>query len=260
VFHNFRVNDSWDEATGLSSGLVPLSSLLIDLIAWWDLEETFGTNQADSHTNELDLTRNGPMNWTGDGKPGNAAIFASADVSKLTHADNDLFDVAGDPSFTWAFWMRADTVVDTGQHTLVCKGPNNDKNASPYFIQIDGFGSGNAKLSFFIGDGASTESAGTATDTIQADNNTWHFIVCTYNNAVPDLTIYVDNSLSFNTSVSITPVSTSDSLTIGASGAAGPLRLYDGDIDSLAFWKRILTSEERASLYNSGAGKSYSEL
>jgi hypothetical protein len=61
-----------------------------------------------------------------------------------------------------------------------------------------------------------------------------------------------------------TPVTTS--FTSSLSGGAGNLRVMrstadgespDGRIDGLGVWSRVLTSDERTELYNSGTGKDY---
>jgi len=47
---------------------------------------------------------------------------------------------------------------------------------------------------------------------------------------------------------------------VGTRNSGGVLGSFDGSIARLGFWKRILTSDERASLYNAGAGKFYADL
>jgi hypothetical protein len=53
-----------------------------------------------------------------------------------------------------------------------------------------------------------------------------------------------------------THAATSCPFDLGANSAAGGLH-WDGALDEWGFWARTLTSDERAALYNGGAGLAY---
>jgi len=69
MFHNFRVNDSWDEAPGPSDKFSSvLSDLASELTVWYGFEETSGTrfDSVDVQGGgQLDLIENGmPVLYT----------------------------------------------------------------------------------------------------------------------------------------------------------------------------------------------------
>jgi hypothetical protein len=65
------------------------------------------------------------------------------------------------------------------------------------------------------------------------------------------------NDVANTASTTIAPQDTSNALKIGTGGVN---ELWDGVIDEVAFYKRVLTPAERTWLYNNGAGHSYADL
>lgn len=86
--------------------------------------------------------------------------------------------------------------------------------------------------------------------------NAWHFFVAWRTGGV--WYIQIDNG-TVNSATYTNPATNSTSLTIGWNGQSGDAK-FNGRLDEITFWKRYLTADEIAYLYNSGAGRSYLEI
>lgn len=214
------------------------STLLTDLAAYWKLDEASGT-RVDSYSNAQDLTDNNTVTSTA-GKQGNAARFAVANSEYLSRGDSATLSVSS--SFSFAFWFR--TTTDQTSSGFVEK--ENDykvmKNNSDNVV-------------FTVFDSASGSISAQATGTSIA-NNTWYFVVATYDHGDKKARLYINNG-----SEELSP----GALTNGPKDGAGNFYMgidtaigwYDGDVDEVGFWKKVLTSTERTTLYNSGNGVTY---
>lgn len=103
----------------------------------------------------------------------------------------------------------------------------------------------------------SVRDAGGATTSVDSTsglaNNTWHHILIVYVRN-DNLYLYINNGAPFTGSVNDQPVSNTASSHHMIGRAVSASAWWVGRIDQLAVWGRALTSDERASLYNSGDG------
>jgi hypothetical protein len=107
-------------------------------------------------------------------------------------------------------------------------------------------------------------SAGTAAANVFLDDTalgsplatTWYYVVAWHDSTANTINIQINNG---------TPTSLSHTLGVYASGTGlfsigstgGTAAYMNGRIDEVSFWKRILTADERMTLYNSGNGLAY---
>lgn len=94
----------------------------------------------------------------------------------------------------------------------------------------------------------------------------WHHVLVTWDSQLPagpgELKVYLNNILVATEIDDVLPNSramATDGLNIGADQIIGPTRtvpgrFFHGLIDEVAIWDRVLTADERNSLYNNGAG------
>lgn len=83
-------------------------------------------------------------------------------------------------------------------------------------------------------------------------NNTWYHLVITYNNSTNTYRLYVNGVLN-PTSINKTSFVIKQ---IGANGTNG--ETYNGYMDEVGIWNRIITQQEVTDLYNAGNGRAYS--
>lgn len=76
-------------------------------------------------------------------------------------------------------------------------------------------------------------------NSVRVDDNVWHHTVATYDGT--NLKLYLDGILYINTPVSLNTIGTD--FTIGAN-IAGGFEIFQGDVDEIAIWDRVLTEEE----------------
>lgn len=221
-------------------------ALTDSLISYWSLDEVSGS-RADAHgTNHL--TDNNTVT-SATGKVGTAADFVRANSEYLSVASNASIQV-GDIDFTIAAWFKVDI-------------------AGAAYAIASQYGSTSATRSWVLRRAASNvmqfqvSSDGTATAAISdlattISVGTWYFVVAWHDSVANTLNIQVNNG---------TPAATTH--TTGVNTATGAFNLgtydngtnlYDGLIDEVGFWKRVLTSAERTDLYNAGSGRNYAYI
>ena len=223
-----------------------ISPLLDTLIGYWKLDEATGT-RFDSHgTNHL-----ADVNGVGQaaGQLGNAALFSTANATVLSHAPNSDLGLGTNTPFTFSCWVYLNSKADYEGFILKRVTPQgiNTEYQLYYSVLTDRF-------RFGITDG-------THIGNVEADSlgppapNTWYFITFWHDPDSQTACIQVNNG-------------PPDSMLwpYGTQPTAGPFSLgqavpgfyfLDGRMDSVGFWKRVLTPAERADLFNNGAGKEY---
>jgi hypothetical protein len=105
---------------------------------------------------------------------------------------------------------------------------------------------------FQVGTGAA--NAEVSGDTLS--DGVWMFIVAWYSSADQKVYIQCDNGTPVEAAwTGGTQSSSGAGFSIGGADVGGGH--FNGSIDSVSFWKRVLTSQERTDLYNGGNGLDY---
>jgi hypothetical protein len=233
----------YDNGLGLSypfDTLPTSSTLLNDLNAYWNLDETSGT-RFDKTSNSNDLTDNNTVG-SATGKISNAGDFVAANSEYLSVANNASLQT-GDIDFTIAFWVYFDSL------TANIIASKRDGSGSEYQIYMGGSSPYRIKFAVFNPSLSVVEDTSLGTPSL----STWYFIVCWYDSAANTLNIQSNNG-TVVTATGISPPST----TTARFNIGEAVGFYmNGRIDEFGFWKRILTSSERTELYNSGSGLTY---
>lgn len=205
------------------------SSLLTDLIAFWKLEEASGTRNDSVGAHHLTDVNTVTQ---ATGRIGQAAQFTATNSERLSFTLSGSPLVLSNESFTVSAWMFPDSTqssnaIDSRPGFSLYLASN-----TPRFY-VEGAGSGD------VGWGSALA------------NSAWSHIVGWHEQGV-GIGISVNNG---------TPVTQSYTGGITNSAATFYLGCYtvitafvDGRMDAVGFWKRVLTSGERAELYNGGAG------
>ncbi len=238
-----------DERTALYAGASGLdypfvtSPLLTNLISHWKLDEASG-NALDAHsTNTLTDTN---TVTSAAGKLGTARQFTAASSEYFTLASNATLQT-GDIDFTVAGWVWLD---DIGTDRIVASKDAGGGTQDEWLLWRPS--GNNFQFRVYGGGGSSNVGANSAAVT----SGQWYFVVGWYDAAASTVNIQIDNGTPVSASaVAITPQVGTSAFQI--SGRAGASLAYNGRIDSVSFWKRVLTTAERNALYNAGVGREY---
>lgn len=217
------------------------------LVAFFELEEASGIRYDSYGSNHL--TDNNTVTQT-TGKFGNAAQFTHANSEYLSIAHNSNFAITG--SFTIAGWFSFATV---GVSYAVLGKWDSSGNFSYLIDQAS------SKFRFTVsGDGTSSSIAQPANAFGTVSINTLYFVVAWFDVSTGKASISV-NDVSDTSALTVGSVFAGTSnFIIGAQGNNIASSALGGVADHVGYWNRLLTSTERTYLYNSGAGRAYSDF
>lgn len=229
-------------------GVAEADSLLTSLVAWWSLDEASGT-RADSHSSGFDLT---DVNTVGSatGVVSNASSHVRANSERLDSTSTDDFGFADD--FTLSCWVKFATSGAGQFQGILKRGTSGSGPANMFRIYEE-----NGTITYVAGDGTTSL---TGTYAIPGfTTGTWYHLLFEHDN---DGASNAQWSLRVNNG---SPAFAANSMGDPQNLTSTPFRIgsletnnyLDGDVDETAIWTRLLTSDERDRLYNSGSGMAY---
>lgn len=222
-------------------------ALTDNLVAFWELEEASGTRE-DAHSTN-DLADNNTVT-SATGKVGTAADFEASNAESLSIAGNAALQ-AGDIDFTIAAWVNLES-KDANSGIVVKDSPTDGEYYIRYVLSSD-------RLNFIVyGTSAFGSLNEVGADTLGSPSvSTWYFVVAWHDATANTINIQVNNGTVDSHAHSAGIHSGTGSFKLGANSFA---QYHDGLVDQVGIWKRVLTSQERTDLYNSGNGLSYAAL
>lgn len=235
-------------------------TLLTSLVGYWTLDEASST-RADSTANANTLTDNNTVTQA-VGKVTNAAQFTAANSEWLSHTDNAALST-GDIDFTIACWCYFDTVTggDAGR-VLVSRflTGGNQREYALYYNLADH--TPNNRFTFAVSSAGTSATVTNlnATTFGAASTATWYFVVAWHDSVNNTLNIQINNGTVDSAAYSAGVFDSTAPFALGSlftTNATTPLYRMDGRIDEVGFWKKVLSSTERSTLYNSGNGITY---
>lgn len=217
-------------------------ALTDNLISYWALDEASGT-RVDSHGSN-DLADNNTVG-SGTGKISNAASFVRANAESLSIADNTDLST-GDIDFSISLWINPS--ASTSYPAILTKDDNGSQREYGFYIEAS-----TQKVSFFVFSSGGTFAAAEWASALST--GTWYHVVGYHDSVNNVIGIAVNAG---------TPVTTAHSIGVRDGTAAFHIGIrgdgnegYDGLIDEVGFWKKVLSSQERTDLYNGGSGLAY---
>jgi hypothetical protein len=221
-------------------------ALTDDLKAFYELE----TDGSDSHSGALHLTANpGTLThatgWVGNGVDLEAS--SSQYYSRADHADLS----AGNIDFTICAWVNFESLPGGGS-VIVAKADASDLEWG--ITTVNG-----TVLRFIVCSGSSGANLTNVTWSSGPSTATPYFIVCWHDSVLNQIAIQVNNGTPVTESYTAGSYDSGAPFHIGV-GYLGDANYTDGLVDNVGFWKRLLTTEERTELYNSGSGRSYAYM
>jgi hypothetical protein len=223
-------------APAAPGGLDP-AALLVDLVAYWTLDEASGM-RADATGRGHTLSETNGTISAATGRVDQAAAFGTANRWLQATSTADL--QVGDADYTLAAWIYLDA---TGYEVLAKRQGSDQEyllaGYSPFVLLVRG------------GDGQDYElhAAGTLSPA------TWYFVVWWHDASTDTLNIQVNDGAVSSLGHTVGLAATAAPLTLGGDpGWGGTL---PGRLDEVGVWRRVLTSAERTYLYHGGAGRPY---
>jgi|GEM_PF-5418221 len=218
-----------------------------DLVAYWPLSEVSGTRvDVTGRDNDLDSFGD-PGNSVG--KVGNAVQLDPDDQQFLSRSSTEDLEL-GDIDFTIAGWFKAasfnpvGSFPENGARHLVSKW----KSPHEYLVALNADGS----LSFLIEDGVSEHGWSTGPGAVSL--NVWNYFVVWHDSVDNAVGIRL-NGQEYTFPYTGGVNTSSENFTIGRNDdVTGGASYFDGLIDEVGVWKRLLTLDERIKLYNDAHG------
>lgn len=215
------------------------------LKGYWKLDEASGTRLDQLGLNNL--VDNNTVTQAA-GKVSNAAQFTKANSEWLSCVPTA--DLKIDTT-TWsaAFWCYRDSnpaghMELLGQYTV---------GGAVWYVTRN---NGN-QFEFFVLDSAAGQDGVTASTFGAAPLSTWCFVVVTHDGT--NIKVSVNNGALDSLASTRTVFNTvGTSFVIGSALAAA--QYWDGRIDEVGFWKKVLSTQEITDLYNGGSGNTYTKL
>lgn len=220
--------------------MAALDNIASGLVSYWPLNEVSGTRLDFRGLN--DLTEVNPPVASATGKVNLGADFTPSNELVNT-APTGLSFGAG--TFTYAGWIKTDTLPNNRTVLILDAFPGGGQLEYIAFQNVS-----NGKLQFTV------SPDGTAGTNVFSPQNVgtgvFKFFVCGYDSGAQRIFSGLDNA-GVNVTTFAPPIFTGTG-DFGLGPAVGTLSAYDGIMDEIAVWNRLLTAGEQTALFNGGAG------
>lgn len=224
-----------------------------NLVSYWKFDESSG-NAADAVGSNT-LTNNNTATFA-TGKINNAADLELSSTQYFSIADASQSGL--DFSSTWSLsgWVNLES---NGVSNFIAS--KDDNNQRSYVIRIQA-NDGGASANRIVGQmfsSLTTNARWEGYGSTQLSTGTWYHVVVTFDASGPTMKMYVNG---VEETVTITVSTFSGTIQngtapfqVGADTFDGGK--YDGMIDELGVWSRVLSQSDVTALYNGGAGSAY---
>jgi len=228
TFHGITPGVAFGKPGPFAALVAAGSTLPTGLVSWWNLDEESGVRYDAVGSN--DLTDGNTVLYAA-GKIGNAASFVKANSERLFSAVGGAVNLLND-NYTYAFWMK-------NTSTTGYQFPLSRANDAGFRRET-----GASTIRFFVG--------ATFTATTSFSQDEWVFVAGWIGD--DDKPTFSVNDGTPIVGAAATRVYNSSRLFLGTQGTTN---YYDGELDLVGVWNRVLTAAEITELYNTGAGKDY---
>ena len=226
-----------------------------DLLAYWPLNETSGTRE-DVHGTR-DLTDRNTVSYAA-GIVNNAADFESGNYELLDTTDE--FGSSTDGSFSASFWIRPESLgTEATFGSIMLSSYRTGIQSGDWAISLTS--EGRIRL-LRITTTSPAASVRWLTDSSVISTSTWYHVLIAYNTSGSSAACWINGA-----SVTFTPSSletaegwSTSVIDVGGYSTSTSTYNYDGYLDELAVWGKALNGDNAEWLYNSGSGRSYSDL
>jgi len=214
------------------------TALATNLVSYWEMEETSGTRYDEVGNN--DLTANGTVT-SETGKQGNAASFDRENTEYLyiEDANQTGLDLTG--SHTINMWIKRDSADWMGFYAH----NSTDTSGGQAYYNVSN------QIQMIYDNACEFTAAYTLTV------GTWYMLTFTYNVSTYTATAYANGVYLGSDAGTAAPDNPTTRFHLGTSWWTGIQGPFNGGIDEVGFWSRVLTVGEISALYNAGTGIPY---
>jgi len=227
-----------------------------DIISLWTLDESSADFYADSVNGNHGVGNASPAVQP-TGKVNGAQDFTAGSTGIDVPAD-DSFNWADNASFSIEYWIKRPAAAFASNEVAVGRtdgsfewwtGLWNDGKASFVLVAADGVGTG-------ARDGANPNNAGLYLEgLVSLADDVWHHVAVVRDFATGENRLYVDGALNDSVTIAYNTgqgfESATDNLNLGWLNAGGGFG-YNGTLDEVAIYDRVLTAQEISDHYTDG--------
>ncbi len=223
------------------------------LIAYWKLEEVSGNRSDTVGTgcggSGCTLTDNNTVTYT-TGKVGNAGDFEANNSEFLEATDNASLST-GDIDFTISAWVQLESKP---VNPMLIVSKRDSGSVGEYRLQWQD--TTNTFLFRILDSAGNSVGVVSSTSFGSPSLATWYHIVAWHDSVANTVNIKVNNGTTDSAATTGVPSDTAANFRIGAHVTA-ETDFWDGLIDEVGFWKKVLTAQEITDLYNSGSANTF---
>lgn len=215
-----------------------------NLVSWWPLDETSGTTSEDIQDGNDGTHQNGPTPTAG--KVDGGLDFDGTDDHVKAGNDSSL-DITG--PITIDAWIKPDT-IDKFQDIVVKGDFKGNTGAITYFLLImrDAPGVTAGTIRFGINLGQAGDHVDSSEPIVAG---VFTHVAATFDPGTDAVKIYINGVEKGSGTITGAPPSNNDELFIGAlQNNAGTLNQFDGTIDEVEIFDRVLTATEILAIFN----------
>lgn len=223
-----------------------MAGLGAGLTSYWTLNETSGSRLDSVGTDHL--TDNNTVGFVA-GVNGNAASFVGANSESLSGTFIPLDASLG---FTIAGWLS----VTTGSSAGGVYARNGDAIGTGGGFELSPEGIANTYLLFVANNDALESTTANLTPLGNLSLDVFHHFVCWYDPTDKKVRGVLDGGSVEVAPGALTSDPVFDSSTFNLGGVS-PASFSTSGMDEVGVWNRVLTAQERATLYNAGVGTFY---
>lgn len=213
-----------------------------DLKFYLKMDESAGNNAMDAHSvGPYDFTQHNTVG-SATGRINGARDFELASAHYFDHADLSV----ADEDFSLSLWLHLESKPAGNMHAIDKIGAA-DVGFALFWSQASD------RLTWYT---KGPSAASTAVWGSSLSLATWYHVVCTHSAGSDQIAIIVNDGTPVTASHAGGITDSGSNFSIGKYTPLG-LGYWDGLIDEVGFWKRVLTAGEITSLYGAGAGLAY---
>jgi hypothetical protein len=222
-----------------------------DLFLWIRMEEVVGDYVIDSSFYQNDGRVEGDAFPNPNGKFGSAFEFDG--INHGGGIPTDRIVIPGfqdrhpifDTSFTAMAWAKPDI-----NEKMVIIGTKSITNLPGWHLRTSG---GNHRLRMGVNTGFTTETAAFAEARVPMEAGVWVHVVGTYDHTVPSIQLYLDGELIDTTTDGVSSLGYGNDLELAVAVPEDPQKAWDGLVDEVLIFNRVLDANEIKAIYDSVA-------
>lgn len=224
-------------------------NLLTNLVASYPLNEVSDKRFDHWRQRAGNLTDNNTVTSASNGVGDRAAEFVSANSEYLSAAADGAFQI-GNNDYSFCAWVY----LANKSASYAVLGHGLSDTSREYFLQ---YAVGDDRFRFIAYSGSTIVGIRTAASAGSPSATTWYFVCCRFSDSANKVYISV-NAGTVDEAATTGDPSTSGSfqLTIGR-GHISSGQYWNGRISRVNLWRRFISQDEIAYLYNGGRGRSF---